>query len=139
MIQIRATDGEADLEGTPEDLQHIRAAILRLVSSSESSISFEACATIDPTPYARMLPELHIVRTTGPMRVAISHERMLVLSGSDESLDRFASWFDFTAPTHKHHEHFPGTTYIAADSVPLVISARAQQALAGDACKATRA
>ena len=131
MIQIRATDGEADLEGTPEDLQHIQAAILRLVSSSESSVSFQACAMSDPTPYRRMLPELHIVRTTGPMRVAISHDRMLVLSGSDESLDRFAS-FDFAALTHKHHEYFPGNAYIATDSVPLVISARAQQAVAAD-------
>lgn len=132
MIQIRAADGEADLEGTPEDLQHIRAAILRLVSSSGSSVSFQACAMSDPTPYRRMLPGLHIVRTTGPMRVAISHDRMLVLSGSDESLDRFASWFDFAAVTHKHHEYFPGNAYIAADSVRLVISARAQQAVAAE-------
>ena len=142
MIQIRATDTEADLEGSPEDLQHIREAMLRLLASSEARLSVEACATGDPSPYARLLSELHIERTTGPMRVAIANESMLVLSGSDESLNRFASWFDFPAVTsqaHKHHEYFAGNQYIAADSVPLVIGARAQQALGGDSRKAARA
>jgi hypothetical protein len=145
MIKIRATEDEVDVSGSPEELRSIREAILRLIHSPDRTLAVAASTSFDPAPYAWALQELKVVRSSGPSRVRIEQQQGLVVSGVDENLIRFASWFEVgpqaTIGAHSHFEHLPGSSYVAAESLPLVISvsAEAQQALRGDARKPTRA
>jgi hypothetical protein len=139
MIEIRATQDEADLSGSVEDLRGLREAILRLIDSSDRTLVVAASSSLDPSPYAFALPKLMVVRSSGPSQVQVENQQVLIVSGADENLARFASWFDFdpeaTVGVHAHFEHLPGNPYVAHDSLPLIVSvsAEAQQALGGDA------
>ena len=63
---------------------------------------------------------------TGPVCAAVQDSVLHVAAGP-EFLPVFASCFQFEDATpdgyHVHHEYFPGSEYIAAESVPLVIRA----------------
>jgi hypothetical protein len=94
MIQIRATSDEVDVSGRPGELQRVRAEIEGLIRTAEKSLSIAANPAIDPTPCACVLHELRIIRSVGPTKVFVEEQR-LVVTGADENLTRFASWFVF--------------------------------------------
>jgi hypothetical protein len=62
MIEIRATEREADVSGSPEDLQSVRVAIAHLVSSADPAVSIHANGGADPKPYDFCVQELLILR-----------------------------------------------------------------------------
>lgn len=124
MLAICTDDHEAEISGSASDLRSVRTAIIGLLSSSEASASLPAAAC-DPTPYTRSLSELVIRRTDGPTLVTTT-EAGLVVTGSDDSLARFSSWFNLPpAPRPGHHAHFeplPGDPYHSSESIPLLVA-----------------
>lgn len=123
MIEIRAGTDDAELSGSVSDLAAIRVAIVRLINSSERQFTQVAQADVKPDPYDRCLTEITLVRSDGPTRVSIAGTSLLV-TGADENLAGFATWFSAKPGEHGHYEYFEGNNYIAADSVPLVVAAR---------------
>ena len=126
MIKIRATEDELELSGSPAELQHVRAMILALTRGTESESIVSADSDCDPKPYDVPLSELRLVRDVGPTRVSVVG-RALRVSGADENLEKFSSWFDFDEEVetgaHNHFDYFPGNTTVAPDSRSLVVSA----------------
>ena len=123
MFIIRYTPpSDLDLEGSCCDLQKVVAAITSMTSDS-SELVFEADAEHDPQPYQRCLAGFKIRASDGPTRVSVANE-LVVVDGSMENLDIFASFCGIHPGGHTHYEYFTGNTCIAEDSIPLVISAR---------------
>jgi hypothetical protein len=124
MLAICTDDQEAEISGTAHDLRKIRIAIVGLLSSADTSVSF-AAAPRDPSPYSRALSELIIQHTSGPTLVTVT-QTAVVVAGSDDSLARFSSWFNFPpealASHHSHFEPMPGDAYHSAESIPLVVA-----------------
>jgi hypothetical protein len=114
---------EAEVTGTSETLHAVRVGIIRFISSNEQHIVFSA-VNCDPAPYQKSLSSLKVIRGSGPTCVSVESDN-LVISGSDESLARFSTWFEFpsntSGGTHAHYEYFPGDPYISPDSLTLVI------------------
>lgn len=124
MIAIRANANDADISGTAPELESIRLRVLRLINSADHFFQVAAAIRAHPDPYERVLRWLRVVRGSGPSRVQINGES-LVVTGSDDNLARFASWFTFSPEAgpgeHGHYEHLEGDPYVAVDSVPLVV------------------
>jgi len=124
MLAICTDGDEIEISGTADDLRSVRVAIVGLLSSTDSSVSF-AAALLDPTPYATALPKLTIQRTSGLTLVTIT-ELGVVVAGSDDSLARFSSWFNLPSDAQPgHHSHFeplPDDSYHSSESVPLVVA-----------------
>ena len=120
---IREADGQLDISGTPGELSAIADRIERL--SAGESVSVDGDAAADPRPYKRSLAALEARVTDGPVRVALSGDRVVV-TASVAMMRTFASYFRFDADaqraTHNHHEWFDGNEYVARDSAPLVVS-----------------
>jgi hypothetical protein len=126
MIEIRATESDRNVSGSPDDLQSVRAAIAHLVNTGESAVSICANGAANPKPYDFCIQELLIVTGNGPTRVQLRGTESLVVCGAIENIEKFGSWFDYPASAesgaHGHYEFFEGNEYISSDSVPLVIS-----------------
>jgi hypothetical protein len=122
-VVIRATDTELDLSDSPAELRRLAVALTGLALGERHR--FDADITADPAPYTRVLAALEFVASGGAVRVTVMGDTLHV-SGSRESLDVLASFFEFedgdTPGTHHHHEWREGNKYIAADSRPLVVS-----------------
>ncbi len=120
---IREADGQLDISGSPAELNAIADQFERL--SAGGSVSVNADAAADPRPYNRCLASLEARVTDGPVRVALSGDRVVV-TASVPMMQIFASYFRFDvgAPrgTHVHHEWFDGNDYVVRDSTPLVVS-----------------
>ncbi len=126
MIAIRADDLEIEVSGTVDELREVSLTISALVSSAERSTSLPTSA-VDPSPYPRTLTAMTIERSAGQTLVSATHSQ-LVVSGSDGSLSKFASWFEFPPDVqsgyHSHFEPLPNDPDHSADSVPVVVSVR---------------
>ncbi len=121
---IRTTADEAEISGSIHEFRAMRRLIRRLLASQDRVATVSAVPG-NPAPYDNVLSVLVIHRTSGPCRVAIAGET-LVVSGSDETLDGFASFFRFPKNgkqgRHAHFEYYPDNPYISADSLPLTIA-----------------
>src|ERR1051326_6946335 len=95
---IRETDGQLDISGTPTELRAIADRIERL--SAGESVSIHADAKADPRPYKRSLAALEARITDGPVRVALSGERVVV-TASVPMMHTFASYFRFDADAQR--------------------------------------
>jgi hypothetical protein len=126
MIAIIADEASVGINGSVADLESVRLKIAELVQSGDSSVMMDA-AMIDPNPYPRTLRALEIRRGEGRTTITIAGDRVTV-TGSDESLDRFSSWFHFPADAqqgrHAHFEPAPGDPFHSSESIPLIISLR---------------
>jgi len=124
MLAICTDDQEAEISGNADDLRKIRITIITLLSSAEHAVSCPV-ALCDPAPYLRSLPELLIRRGEGPTLITATRTGLEIV-GSDDSLARFASWFNLSADAQPgHHSHFeplPGDPYHSPDSIPLVVA-----------------
>jgi hypothetical protein len=124
MIAICTDGAEVEISGTVNEFRAIRTALISLLSSSGLSVSFPA-APLDASPYPLALSELIINRRSGPTLAAIT-KSSIVVGGSDDSLARFSSWFNFSNGAQPgHHEHFepvPGDPYHSSESVPIIIT-----------------
>jgi len=126
MIAIRADDLEIEISGTVEELREVSFTISALVTSGQNSTTISAQAT-DPNPYGRALGSMFIERTTGQTVVSAKNS-LLIVSGSDGSLSKFASWFEFSLDAdsgdHAHFEPLSDDPDHSADSIPLVVLIR---------------
>ena len=120
---IRATDAELDLRGSQRELDALAERIEAIGADGEVAQAAEADA--DPRPYDRCLVYLKIRATSGPVRVAVVGDE-LVVTGATERLGAFASFFRFDPAdqpgAHHHHDWFDSNGYVAKDSRSLVIS-----------------
>ena len=126
MITICASDQEADVSGTVTELLEIAHILKSLVSSGASSVVVPA-QSCNPAPYELSLRELVFARRSGPISVSADSHRLTV-SGPDQFLARFASWFEFAQDAgngcHNHFEPLPDDPDHSADSLALVVSVR---------------
>ncbi len=128
MIQIRFSDGELEISGSPQVLRQVSQSMLNLIyDQAQLSVSLEA-ETINPAPYAFCLRQLSIVKTTGLIKLSVT-ENVLQIEGAPERLEAFANWFDFDDNTHSgYHCHFEYLGLekdpVDPDSIPLVIAVR---------------
>jgi hypothetical protein len=120
---IRETDTELDVSGTPAELRVVADGLAGM--TADQSCEFAADTAADPVPYTRVLAAFRVMASGGPVRVSVA-EDMLLATGTPEMLARFASFFSFSDAdrrgTHRHHEWWEGSEYIAVDSRPLVVS-----------------
>ena len=67
MIEIcHSNQGDADLSGTPKELQVIAESVHALLNSDSESVTFHAEAGYDPAQYDANVPTLRIRKGTGP-------------------------------------------------------------------------
>ena len=120
---IREADGQLDISGSPAELNAIAEQFQRL--SAGETVSVDGDATADPRPYNHCLAAVEARVTDGPVRVALSGDRVVV-TASLPMMQAFASYFRVNEGaargTHCHHEWFEGNDYVARDSMPLVVS-----------------
>jgi hypothetical protein len=126
MIVIRwSPPSELDISAPPFELRAVRVHVLDVASGRAERAVVAADTAADAHPYARCLRSLAVSRGVGPARVAVDGETVTV-TGSEDSLSAFASYFDFhddaAVGRHNHFEHYADNKWIAADSIPLVIS-----------------
>jgi hypothetical protein len=127
MLEIRySAPYDLDISGTVDELQMVRREILKLIQSNATQISIDADSAIDPVPYHSALSKLIVVKGQCPTRVALKNEKEILVEGSSDCLDTFASFFDFEPDAeqgrHEHFEYSEGNDWTASDSIPLVIS-----------------
>ncbi len=119
---------EADVEGTLEELQAVRQALLSLASSDSGKWSVQGDTSGDPKPFDAFLRRLEIVIAEGPTRARVTDDEVLSIIGNAECLEALASFFDVPAGAkpgwHVHYEHYDGNKWVAPDSVPLIVSLR---------------
>ena len=122
-MEIRESESEIELSGTPSELRALGRAIAALGPGIRHG--FPADASVDPAPYSRALNSLEAVASGGPTRVSVDGDVLLV-AGTPESLGCFASFLTFSDAdrpgTHHHHEWWEGNKSIAENSRPLVVS-----------------
>jgi hypothetical protein len=124
MLVIRSTDSELDLSGTPQELRQIAEVLSDL--RADQSIRFPADFTTNAAPYDRLLQAMEITVSGGPVRIRVVGE-CLKVTGSELSLDIFASYFQFpddaSHGSHAHHDWMDefDTEYISPDSRSLVV------------------
>jgi len=127
MLAILVGGFEAELSGSQSELQTLRSEILALATAQAQSVRINTDTCVTVAPYDRALSKLVINRSTGPTKVAIL-DNALIVTGSDVNLASFATWLEFPAGSadgaHAHFEHIPGSSHVAEDSLPLVISVR---------------
>ena len=128
MIEIcHSNQGDADLSGTPKELQVIAESVHALLNSDSESVTFHAEAGYDPAPYDANVPTLRIRKGTGPGKVSLTDEELLV-EGSPENLLRFTSYLDFPPnaqpSNHTRYEYWNGADWISPESMPLIIGIR---------------
>jgi hypothetical protein len=116
VIQIRFSDRELDISGSPKALRQVSNAMLDLIRGpSQAFVSVEA-ATIDPAPYNVCLSRLLIVKTDGLIKLSVL-DQVLKIEGAPEKLENLAHWFDFDDHTHSgYHTHFD---YLGLDDDPV--------------------
>jgi hypothetical protein len=122
-IQIRYSNGEADISGTPESLRQVNQFIMDFIESKRSE-DIIATLNVDPAPYDRCLNFLSIRRDSGAVKVSVADDR-LEITGDLSKLETFADWFDFSDDTshgyHHHHDGWCGEEWVHPKSMPLVI------------------
>jgi hypothetical protein len=126
MITVCTSSGEADISGTVDELLEIALTLKALVASRDESavIPSRLC---NPAPFELSLRELVFARRPGPTSVSADPHRLTV-SGSDQFLAGFSSWFEFPQDAaHGYHNHFeplPDDPDHSPDSLALVVSVR---------------
>ena len=129
MLEIRYSAPDSlDISGSVDELQRVQSDILKLVQSDTRQISFAADSTIDPVPYQYALSKLVIVKGHCPTRISLKDEKEILVEGSSDCLEAFASFFEFEfdaeKASHAHFEYYQGNDWIAPDSIPLVIGVK---------------
>ena len=97
------------------------------LASPEWATTLEADCTGSPQPYSELLAGLIVEKAKGPIRLTITPNRWLCLSGSPEYLRSYIDDFEFQDNEEGEHHH-PGNgaakDYMAHDSIGLIIEIR---------------
>jgi hypothetical protein len=128
MIRIRhSPESGVDLEGTRDELQEIRKAILAVSSGAPSTRAFTADSTGSPAPYAACLDRVVVSVGGGPTRIEV-HASEVQVEGNRECLRGFAAFFDVPRNAedgwHTHCEPFEGNRWVVSGSEPMTVSLR---------------
>ena len=131
MLEIRHSEREGiEVSGTVAELATVSQAVSALARAGGAQVSFEARRAYDPSPYDRLLTRLAIAVSPTPVKVSLAGAEEMRVEGTPESLEAFASYFDFepdaAAGTHIHFEYHEseGNRWVAPGSMPLVVSVR---------------
>lgn len=120
--------GDLEIEGTRDELQAVRQQILDIVEAGTGSVDIPCATTGSPAPYERWLERFVVMAGSGPVCMVVNESYELHACGDRESLVGLASFFDAPADAetgwHSHYEHYAGNRWVAAESVPTVISLR---------------
>lgn len=124
MIKIRVTkdaNPEIEVAGNYDELIRIE----QLITDIQSSEIFETDQSANPHPYDYLLSSLKINVTKGSTCISIN-DNDLIVTGSKDNLQKFASFFHFnkseSKDSHNHFEYFDGNKYVDPLSLSLVIS-----------------
>jgi hypothetical protein len=128
MLEIRySAPCSLELAASVKELRNLRQDILELVGSDAKEKTFAADPSIRPATFDAALSTLIIAKSDGPTRVSLRGEGAVLIEGSLNCLEAFASFFDFEPDaekaTHRHFEYYESNEWIAPDSLPLVIRA----------------
>lgn len=131
MLEIRCSNqNEVEISGTANELQAVSRGILALVQSGHFQIAFEANPLINPAPYDTVLKRMVVAKGQNPAKASVVDSKELRVEGSLESLEAFASFFDFepgaATGNHTHFEYYghEDNRWVAPDSISIVISSR---------------
>lgn len=127
MIEIcYSKNGEIDVSGYWKELEQLRQQVLTFTKSNLKEVFIETNENIIQSPWDFAAKGLKIVRCGDAVRISISKDNVLLIEGSDENLEGFASflYFDKNASSgfHSHYEYYDGNKWIEPDSIPLIIS-----------------
>ena len=126
MIDVSASQEEADICGSVEELREVGLTIRALIASAIESVAVPASGR-NPAPYDCALAELKVALQPGLALVSIQGHALCV-SGSTERLEELASCFFFPddagAGHHFHFEPLPEDSDYSADSLALAVSVR---------------
>src|SRR6266850_940330 len=92
MLRIRYSPRETDIEGTAEDLRHLRSQLLELALEAKGQITVMVDANYDPKPFDTALKLVTISIGTGQTSVEVIDGLQLSVSASPENLRRLASF-----------------------------------------------
>jgi hypothetical protein len=129
MLEIRySNQNEVDISGEADDLRKVRQAIIDLADGDHCTVALFADPEINPHPYDSVIQKLLLMKGEGPTKISLLNEKTVKVEGLPENLKRLASFFDFGTGVvkghHSHYEYHEGNEWIAADSIPLVISVK---------------
>lgn len=129
MLEIRFSKGEdIELSGMLAELEDLSEALKDLAEGRTSELRVDADRTIDPAPWESIGQAAIIRRVGDSVRISMDGESRLIIEGSGENLDRFASFlnFDEDAPSgsHSHFEYEDGNEFIEPESIPLIVSVK---------------
>src|SRR5689334_8393786 len=111
MLEIRCSAlNDLDISASVEELLNVRLRILQLVQSNIRQISITANAAIDPAPYQQAISKLVIVQSHCLVRVSLQNKKEILIEGSSNCLEAFASFFEFRSDagqgSHTHFEYY---------------------------------
>jgi hypothetical protein len=129
MLEIRySNQNEVDISGEADDLQRVRQTIIDLAEGDHCTVALFADIGIRPDPYDSVIQKMLLMKGEGPTKISLLNEKTIKVEGLPENLKRLASFFDLesgvTTGQHSHYEYYEGNEWIAADSIPLVISVK---------------
>lgn len=110
-----------------DSLKGMRASYEHLIAflqSAEWATTLEADCTGTAEPYDGLLVGLIVEKANGPIKLSITPNKWLNLSGSVENLTHYISHFEFNDDEegeHHHPEHMNVKNYISSDSLGLII------------------
>jgi len=101
---------------TVEGLRLFHARIVAFIESSHGEGVFPAETSGSPEPYSEFLGGLRVKKEAEEPRLVLSHDRWLVLSGSQEALVRFSRELKVEQDGEHHHWYSsPVSLVIEAD------------------------
>jgi type II secretory pathway component GspD/PulD (secretin) len=131
VLEVRYSERDGiEVSGTPAELDAVRRAVSALGRTGGGQTAFKTSRAADPAPYDRVLKRLVVAVGRRAAKISLAGPEEMRVEGSPESLEAFASYFDFepgaAAGNHAHFENYLGESdrWVSAGSIPLVISVR---------------
>jgi hypothetical protein len=94
------------------------------VLSNSSQLAVPADQSGAPAPYRELLGGLEIRKTEAPLFLSLTPNRWLLLTGSQQHLTRYVSFFRFDEDeegAHHHPEHVREAEYMSSGTMSLII------------------
>lgn len=98
--------------------------LMTFLQSAEWATTLEADCNGTAEPYDELLLGLIVEKSKGPIKLSITPNKWLNLSGSVENLAHYIGHFEFRDDEegeHHHPEHMDVKNYISSDSLSLII------------------
>lgn len=126
MLEICYSINEAiNILGSWEDIENLRQEILKFITSEFQKINIQIENNINPQPWNFVATDLEIAKNNAPVQVHISENRVIIIEGSKDNLEKFTSFLSFEKDAisgqHSHYEYYDGNEYVSLDSFPLII------------------